>query len=170
MMFQGLKWQTQSQMFYSHQIGDLSLLSRGLTPQQLPIFLCVPLVFAWQPETGLKEGRKVNFVISSTFRRSGLCTTNLHFLSLCFFKMEEVEGRNFNSKERKLLCNNFFPSLRISSSKALACLETQIRGNISNSYRIQCGSHSFHMINEQLFVSIIKGKKRKENKNNGVTL
>lgn len=84
--------------------------------------------------------------------------------------MEEVEGGNFNPKERKLLYNSFSPPLRISNSKALECLETQIRGNISNSYLYHSGVHSFHMINEQLFVSIIKEKKRKKNKNNEVAL
>lgn len=123
-------------------------------------FVC-SLVFTCQPEIVLSEGRQVNFVTTSTFRKSCVCTTNLHFISLWFFKMEEVEWGNFNTKERKLLCNNFSLPLRISSSKALACLETQIRGSTSNSYLTQGSFHSFHLTNDQLFVSIIKIKQNK---------
>lgn len=111
----------------------------------------------------------MDFGITSTFRTSCVCTTNLHFISLWFIKMEEVEQGDFNTKKRKLLCNSFSLPLRRSSSKALACLETQIRGNTSNSYLIQGIFHSFHMIDEQLFVSIIK-EKNKTKQNNGVTL
>lgn len=46
-----------------------------------------------------------------------------------FFNLKEIEGGNLNSKERKLLFDNFYApnSLNISSSKTSMCLEIQVQ-------------------------------------------
>lgn len=139
-IFQRLKQQTQSQMFYGHQVCDLSLFSRWLITT-IAIFLL--LHQSWQPEIVLSEGRKVNFVTTSTFKKSCVHTTNLDFIPLQFFKMVEVEGGNFNSKERKLLCNNISPPLRINSSKGLACLEHKSEGALQILTSFRAASTAF---------------------------
>lgn len=139
-MFQRLKQQTQNQTFYGHQVWDLLLFSRGLTTKKAKL-LYVTLVLATR--NSAQRGKESEFCHNIYIQNKMCAYYKLAFYFIWFFKMVEVEGGNFNSKERKLLCNNFSPPLRISSSKRLVCLEHKSEGTLQILTSFRAASTAF---------------------------